>query len=78
MESHEPETLGLSKVLCELPTIAAVYLLDYVLPRVAKLSKTLQTEKIEVTAVSGLVDSVLHSLDDATFVTCCKLGVRLN
>ena len=64
-ESHEPEALGLSKVLCKLQTIAAVHLLDYVLPQVAKLSKTLQTEKLEITAISGLVESVLHSLDDA-------------
>jgi len=35
------------------------------LPQVAKLSKTLQSETIEITAVSGLVDAVLHSLDDA-------------
>ena len=61
----EPEALGLSKVLCKLQTIAAVHLPDYVLPQVAKLSKTLQTEKLEITATSGLVESVLHSLDDA-------------
>ena len=29
------------------------------------LCKTLQTEKLEITTISGLVDSVLHSLDDA-------------
>ena len=40
-------------------------LIGYVLPQVAKLSKTLRTEKLEITAISGLVDSVLHSLDDA-------------
>ena len=38
---------------------------DYVLPQVAKLSKTLQAKKLEITPVSVLVDSVLHSLDDA-------------
>ena len=38
---------------------------DYILPQVAKLSKTLQAKKLEITAVSVLVDSVLHSLDDA-------------
>ena len=65
-ESHEPEALGLSKNLCKLSTIAAIHLLDYFLPQVAKLSKTLQSETIEyVTAVSSLVDAVLHSLDDA-------------
>ena len=51
--------------MCKLQTLPAVHLLDYVLPQVAKLSKTLQTEKLEITAISGLVDSVLHSLDDA-------------
>ena len=34
-ESHESEASGLSKVLCKLQTIAAVHLLDYVLPQVA-------------------------------------------
>ena len=46
-ESHEPEALGLSKSLCKLSTITAIHLLDYVLPQVAKLSKTLQSETIE-------------------------------
>ena len=35
-ESHEQEALGLSKVLHKLSTIAAMYLLDYVLPQVVK------------------------------------------
>ena len=30
--SHEPEALGLSKALSSLPTTAAMYLLDYILP----------------------------------------------
>ena len=36
--SHEPEALGLSKALSSHSTIAAMYLLDYILPQVAKLS----------------------------------------
>ena len=36
--SHEPEALGLSKALSSHSTIAAVNLLDYSLPQVAKLS----------------------------------------
>ena len=40
-ESHEPEALGLSKSLCRLSTIAAIHLLDFVLPQVARSSKTL-------------------------------------
>ena len=41
--SHEPEALGLSKALSSDSTIAAMYLLDYILPQVAKLSRVLQT-----------------------------------
>ena len=40
----------------------AMYLLDFVLPQVAKLSKCL---KLDLTAISGLVDSTLLTLDDA-------------
>jgi len=36
-----------------------------VLPQVAKLSKTLQTEKLDVTVVSSLVKATLYSIDDA-------------
>ena len=39
--SHEPEALGLSKVLSSHFTIAAMYLLDYILLQVAKLSRAL-------------------------------------
>ena len=68
-ETHEPEALGISKALCKKSSIAAIYLLDYVLPQVAKLSKTLQAEKLDLTVVSALVESVLHSLDDALLPT---------
>ena len=37
--SHEPEALGLSKALSSHSTIAAMHLLDYILPQVAKLSR---------------------------------------
>ena len=59
------ETLGLSKALSRKSTVIAMYLLDFVLPQVAKLSKCLQTEKLDLTAISGLVDSTLLTLDDA-------------
>ena len=36
--SHEPEALGLSKTLSSHFTIASMYLLDYILPQVAKLT----------------------------------------
>ena len=42
-----------------------MFLLDYVLPQVAKLSKILQTEKLDVTVISSLVEAALHSVDDA-------------
>ena len=41
--SLEPEAHGLSKALSSHSTIAAMYLLDYILPQVAKLSRALQT-----------------------------------
>ena len=63
--THEPEALGLSKALCKKSTIAAVYLLDYTLPQVVKLSRTLQTEDLDLSVVSSLVEATLHTLDDA-------------
>ena len=62
---HEPEALGLHKTLTKFNTIAAIYLLDYVLPNIAKLSKTLQKEQLDLSMISSLVDSVLESLEDA-------------
>ena len=41
--THEPEALGLSKALSKQSTIAAIFLLDYTLPQVGKLSRSLQT-----------------------------------
>ena len=41
--SHEPEALGLSEALSSHFTIVEIYLLDYILPQVAKLSCALQT-----------------------------------
>ncbi len=51
--SHEPEALG---ALCKL---SAIYLLDFTLPQVARLSKALQREQLD------LVDATVKSLDDA-------------
>lgn len=42
-----------------------MYLLDYTLPQVAKLSRTLQTEDLDLSVVSSLVEATLHTLDDA-------------
>ena len=63
--THEPEALGLSKALSKKQTTAAIFLLDYTLPQVAKLNKTLQTENLDLSIVASLVDSTLHTLEDA-------------
>ena len=62
---HEPEALGIHGALCKLSTIAAIYLLDFTLPQVAKLSKALQTEQLDLSLISSLVDATVQSLDDA-------------
>ena len=63
--SHEPEALGLSKALSSHSTIATIYLLDYILPQVAKLSRALQTKNLDLSLISSLVDATLNSLGDA-------------
>ena len=63
--THEPEALGLSKALSKKETTAAIFLLDYTLPQVAKLNKTLQTENLDLSIVSSLVDATLYTLEDA-------------
>ena len=62
--THEPEALGLSKALSKVSTVASMYMLDYTLPQVAKLSKTLQTEHLDLSIIPSLVDSTLDALDD--------------
>ena len=42
----------------------AIYPLDFVLLQVSKLSKCLQTEKLDLSVISSLVDAMLHTLDD--------------
>ena len=64
-ESHEPEALGIKKALCKKSTTVAIYLLDYVLPQVAKLSRVLQTENLDLSMISNLLYATLHSIDDA-------------
>ena len=34
-------------------------------PKVAKLSRTLQTENLDLSMISSLLDGTLHSIDDA-------------
>ena len=40
-----------------------MYLLDYILPPVSKLSRALQTNHLDLSLISSLVDATLHSLD---------------
>ena len=56
---------GLSKALSSHSTIAAMYLLDYILPQVAMLSRALQTKHQDISLISNLVYATLNSLDDA-------------
>ena len=68
--SREPGALGLSKALSSYSTIVAMYLLDYVLPKVAKLGRALQTNHLTDQAPGplsypSLVDATLNSLDGA-------------
>ena len=63
--SHEPEAFGISKISTKQSTLFAIYLLDFVLPQVSKLSKSLQTEKLDLSVISGIVDATLHTLEDA-------------
>ena len=60
---HKRFTL-LSKALSKQSTVAAIYMLDYVLPQVAKLSRTLQTEHLDLSVISSLVDATLYTLYD--------------
>ena len=62
---HAPEGLRLYKALSKFTTIAVIYLLDYTLPLVAKLSESLQTKQLDLSMITFLVDAVLHALDDA-------------
>ncbi len=64
-QSHEPEALGISKALSKESTLSAIFLLDLVLPLVFKLSKCLQTEKLDLSITSSLVHATLHTIDEA-------------
>ena len=61
---HETEAFGINKILMKSTTLFAIYLLDILLPQVSKLSKCLQTEKLDLSVISSLVDATLHTLDD--------------
>ena len=42
-----------------------MYLLDYILPQVTKLSRALQTTHLDLSLISSPEDATLNSLDDA-------------
>ena len=46
-----------------------MYLLDYILPQVAKLSRALQTKDLNLSLISSQVDAILNSLVDAILPT---------
>ena len=54
---------GLHKAVCMFTTIAALYMLDYTFPIIAKLSKTLQTKQLHLIMIVSLVKAVLKTLD---------------
>ena len=63
--THEPEALGLGKVLTKRHTVAAMYMLDYILPQFAKLNRTLQTEQLDLSMIPSLVNATPLTLDDS-------------
>ena len=63
-DTHEPEVLRIKKILCKKSTVTAIYLLDYMLPQLAKLSRALQTESFDLSVAFHLVDATLSSLND--------------
>ena len=71
---HAPEALGLYKALSKFTNIAAIYLLNYTLLLVTKLSESLQTKRLDLSMISSLVDAVLHAqVDDITPAACWVL-----
>ena len=63
--SHEPEAFGLSKALSSLSTIAAEHLLEYILPNLAKLNRAIQSNHLDLSLNSSLVEAALNKLDNA-------------
>ena len=60
--SHESEALGLiSKALSSHSTIEAMYLLDYILPQVAMISRALQTKQLDLSLISSLEDATIFT-----------------
>ena len=69
-ESFSPQkfirySLGIKKAIFQEINNCSIYLLDYVLPQVAKLSRALQTENLDLSMIFSLLDATLHSIDNA-------------
>ena len=58
------KALGLTRILTRSSNLFAIYVLDFVLPQVSKLSKCLQSQNLDLTIISSLVDATVHTLDD--------------
>ena len=54
-----------------------MYLLDYVLSQLAKLSKALPTENLDLSAVSSVVEATIESIDNAVLYTSSQLVLEL-
>ena len=52
-------SLCLSKALCKQSRVTSIYMLDYILPQVAKLTKSLQTEHLDLSMILSLVDATV-------------------
>lgn len=64
--THDQEELELSKALSKVSTVAAMYMPDYTLPQLAKLSKTIQTQHLDL-IIPSLVDSTICALGDTVY-----------
>ena len=52
-----------------------MYLLDYILPQVEKLSRALQTKHLDLSLISGLVDATLNILDATLNILDATLNI---
>ena len=50
-----------------------MYLLDYILPQVAKLSRALQTKHLDLSLISSLVDATLNFSEESGHVGFLKI-----
>ena len=59
-----PEALDLNRALSKHFIVVAIYMymLNYVFPLVAKQSRTLQTEHLDLSVASSLFNTTLHTL----------------